>query len=156
MDYIGFLWQHANAIIFQFIGPQYVYWKFVFLFYLESGINQITSLQFDSVVAKRTLVQCTSIIVNSSIDPFTLARELYSKEFIKEDTYKKVIDRETRDSSEDRLERILGHLRDRVTRDASILISFLNILEDLTHQDLAVLIVKKYKGMLYRMIYYMY
>ena len=107
-------------------------------------------------MAKRTLVQCTNIIVNSSIDPFTLARELYSKEFVKEDTYKKVIDKETRDSSEDRLERILGHLRDRVTRDASILVSFLNILEDLTHQDLAVLIVKKYKGMLYRMLYYMY
>ena len=107
-------------------------------------------------MAKRTLVRCTNIIVNSSIDPFTLARELYSKEFVAEDTYKIVIDKETRDSSEDRLERILRHLRDRVTRDASILISFLNILEDLTHQDLAVSIVKKYKGMLYRMLYYMY
>ena len=121
---------------------------------LESGIDQITSM--DSVVAKRALAQCTDVIIESSIDSFTLARRLYSKEVISESIYKKVIDMETRDTSEGRLERILGHLRDRVRRDANILISFLNILKDLTHQDLAALIVKKYKGMLYRMLYYIY
>ena len=110
----------------------------------------------DSVMAKRALAQCTDVITESSIDPFTLVRRLYSKEVISESIYKKVIDMETRDTSEGRLEKILGHLRDRVRRDANILISFLNILKDLTHQDLAALIVQKYKGMLYRVLYYMY
>ena len=110
----------------------------------------------DSVVAKRALVQCTDVITESTIDPFVLARRLYSKEVISESIYKRVIDMETRDTSEYRLERILGHLRDRVTRNANILISFLNILKDLTHQDLAVLIFQKYQGMLYRVLYYIY
>ena len=110
----------------------------------------------NSVVAKRALAQCTDVIIDSSIDPFDLARRLYSKEVISESIYKKVVDMETRDTSKYRLERILGHLRDHVTRDANILISFLNILKDLKYQDLAALIVKKYKGMLYRMLYYMY
>ena len=110
----------------------------------------------DSVVAKRALAQCTDVITESSIDPFALARRLYSKEVISESIYKRVIDKETRDSNEDRLERILGHLRDRVSHNASILISFLNILNALEHQDLAFLIVQKYKGMLYRMLYHMY
>ena len=107
-------------------------------------------------MAKRALTQCTDIIIESSIDPFALARRLYSKEIISEGTYKRARDKKTGDSSEDRLELILDHLKDRVTHNASILISFLNILKDLTHQDLAVLIVKKYKGILYRMLYYMY
>ena len=121
---------------------------------LESGFDQITFL--DSVVARRALVQCTNIIVKSSIDPSALALELYSEEVISEGTYKRVRDKKTGDSSEERLELILDHLKDRVTHNASILISFLNILKDLTHQDLAVLIVEKYKGILYRMLYYMY
>ena len=117
------------------------------MFSLESGNDQITSL--DPVVAKRTLVQCTDVITDSSIDPFTLARKLYAKEVFPEDTYKRVRDMSTRDSNEGRLQRILDHLIDRVKREANILMSFLDILKDLERQDLVVLIVKKYKGILH-------
>ena len=110
----------------------------------------------DSVMAKRALAQCTDVITESSIDPFTLARRLYSKEVISESIYKKVRDKKTGDSSEDRLELILDNIKDRITHNASILISFLSTLNEMTHQDLAVSIVKKYKGMLYRMLFYMY
>ena len=125
-----------------------------FMFSLESGNDQITSL--DPVVAKKTLVQCTDVITESSIDPFTLARKLYSNEVFPEDTYKRVRDMSTRDSNEGRLQQILDHLIDRVRHKPNILVSFLDILNDLGRQDLAALIVKKYKGMLYRMLYYMY
>ena len=121
---------------------------------LESRFDQITSL--NSVVARRALVQCTNIIVKSSIDPSALARGLYSEEIISEGTYRRVRDKKTGDSSEDRLELILDDIKDRVSHNVDILRSFLNILKDLTHQDLAALIVLKYKGMLYRMLYYMY
>ena len=124
------------------------------MFSLESGNDQITSL--DPVVAKRTLVQCTDVITDSSIDPFTLARKLYAKEVFPEDTYKRVRDMSTRDSNEGRLQRILDHLIDRVKREVNILMSFLDILKDLERQDLVVLIVKKYKGILHRKLYYMY
>ena len=117
---------------------------------LESGIDQITSM--DSVVARRALVRCTNIIVKSSIDPSALALELYSEEIISDSLYKRVRDKKTGDSSEDRLELVLDHLKDRITHNASILISFLNILNDLKCQDLAASIVQKYKGMLYKML----
>ena len=76
-----------------------------FMFFLESGNDQITFL--DPVVAKRTLVQCSDIITESTIDPFTLARTLYSKEVFPEDTYKTVRDMSTRDSNEGQLQQIL-------------------------------------------------
>ena len=129
---------------------QYLLLKTCFHFSLESGIDQITSL--DTVVAKRTLVQCTNIITESTIDPFTLARKLYAKEVFPENTYKRVRDMSTRDSNEGCLQQILDHLIDRVKHEANILMSFLDILNDLERQDLATLIVKKYKGMLYRML----
>ena len=125
-----------------------------FLFYLESGIDQIISL--DSVMAKRALGRCTNIIVKSSIDPSALALELYSEELISEGTYKRVRDKKTGDSSEERLGLILDNIKDRVSHNVNILTSFLNILKDLRHQDLAVVIVQKYKGMLHKMLYYMY
>ena len=124
------------------------------MFSLESGNDQITSL--DPGVAKRTLVQCSDIITESSIDPFTLARKLYSNEVFPEDTYKRVKDMSTRDSNERRLQQILEHLIERVRLNADILMSFLDILKDLERRDLADLILKKYKSMLYRMLYYMY
>ena len=65
-------------------------------------------------------------------------------------------DKKTGDSSEERLQLILDDIKDRVSQDGNILTSFLNILEELTHQHLANTIVKKYKGMLYKMLYYMY
>ena len=64
-------------------------------------------------------------------------------------------DKKTGDSNEYHLEIVLDDLKSRVTHNASILICLLDILNDLAHQDLSVLIVKKYKGMLYRMFYYM-
>ena len=124
------------------------------MFSLESRNDQITSL--DPVVAKRTLVQCSDIIAESSIDPFTLARKLYAKEVFPEDTYKRVKDMSTRDSNKSRLQQILEHLIERVRLNADILMSFLDILKDLERRDLADLILKKYKSMLYRMLYYMY
>ena len=120
-----------------------------FLFYLESGIDQITSL--DPVVAKNTLVECIDIIVESNIDPFALARKLYAQKVFPEDAYKRVSDMNTRNSNEGRLQQIHDHLIDRVKHEASILKSFLDILKDLERQDLVVLIVKKYKGILYYM-----
>ena len=124
------------------------------MFSLESGNDQITSL--DPVVAKRTLVQCSDIITESTIDPFTLARKLYSNEVFPEDTYKTVKDMSTRDSNKSRLQQILDHLIDRVRHKANILMSFHDILKDLERRDLADLIVQKYKGVLHRMLYYMY
>ena len=100
-------------------------------------------------MARRALVRCTNIIVKSSIDPSALARGLYSEEVISEGTYRTVRDKKTGESSEDRLELILDDIKDRVSYNSNILTFFLNILNDLTHHDLAVLIVKKYKGMLY-------
>ena len=107
-------------------------------------------------MAKRALVRCTNIIVKSSINPSALALELYSEEIISEGTYRTVRDKKTGDSSEDRLELILDKIKDHVTHNANILTSFLDILKELTHQDLADIIVQKYKGMLYRMLYYVY
>ena len=124
------------------------------MFSLESGNDQITSL--DPVIAKRTLVQCSDIITESTIDPFTLARKLYSNEVFPEYTYKRVKDMSTRDSNERRLQQILEHLIERVRLNADILMSFLDILKDLERRDLADLILKKYKSMLYKMLYYMY
>ena len=121
-------------------------------FFLELGNDLISSL--DSGVAKRALVQCTDIITESNIDASALARRLYSKEVISEGLYKRVRDKKTGDSNEDRLELVLDDLKSRVTHNASIFISFLNILNDLTQQDLSVLIVRKYKGMLYGMLCY--
>ena len=106
-------------------------------------------------MARRALVRCTNVIVNSSIDPSVLARGLYSEEVISEDKYKTVRSKKTGDSSEDRLELILDDIKDRVSQNGNIFGSFLNFLKDLAHQDLAALIVKKYNGILYRMLYYM-
>ena len=107
-------------------------------------------------MARRALAQCTDVITESSIDPFTLARRLYAKEVISESIYKKMRNKKTGDSSKDRLELILDNIKDRITHNASILISFISTLNEMTRQDLAVSIVKKYKGMLYRMLFYMY
>ena len=107
-------------------------------------------------MARRAIVRCTNVIVKSSIDPSALARGLYSEEVISEGTYRTVRDKKTGDSSEDRLELILDDFKDRVSQDGNILTYFLNILKELAHQHLADAIIQKYKGMLYRMLYYMY
>ena len=108
--------------------------------------SKLTSTTLNSAIVKRALVQCTVDIVESSIDPFALARRLYSKEIISENVYKRIKDSGTRDTMEDRLEKILDHLKDLAKNDASILTAFLNILSDLGRDDLTDTIKKKYLG----------
>ena len=96
--------------------------------------------------ARRALVQCTDIIIESTIDPFALIRKFYSKEVISEGVYKRVRDKTTRDSNEERLEMILDYLKDYVKHDASIFITFVYILRDMGLNDLADVIIVKYEG----------
>ena len=102
-------------------------------------------------ICRRTLVQCTDIIVESNIDPIALARKLYSKEIISEDVYRNVKDKKTGDTSTYRLDYILDDLKDHVKHNASTFMIFLDILRDdgLNQQDLADKIMSKYKGMIY-------
>ena len=89
-------------------------------------------------MAVSALVQCTDIVVESTIDPIVLARKLYSKQIISEDVYKKVKDKVSRDTNEERLETILDELKDRVKYDACIFTKFVDILrEKLNRNDLA-------------------
>ena len=103
-----------------------------------------SSTSLNSAVAKRALVQCTDIIIGSSINPFTLVTKLYSREIIPRDVYKRVKDRDTRDSAEDRRDKILDHLTDCIERDVNILTSFLSVLRELSRDDLADIIMEKY------------
>ena len=97
-------------------------------------------------MAKKVLVQSTDIIVESGIDPAVLARKLYSKEVMSDNVYDRVRDKVSKDTNEDRLEAILSDLRSRVNNDASILMTFVNILKvDLKRQDLADKIMSKLK-----------
>ena len=94
--------------------------------------------------AKKVLIRSTDIIVESGIDPVVLARKLYAKEIISDNVYDRVKDKATRDTNEDRLEAILSDLRSRVKNDASILMTFVDILKvDLKRQDLADKIMSK-------------
>ena len=106
----------------------------------------LTSTTLNSAVVNKVLVHCIVDIVESSIDPFALARRLYSKEIICENVYKRIKDSGTGDTMEDRLEKILDHLKDLAKNDASILITFLNILSDLGRDNLTDTIEKKYLG----------
>ena len=104
----------------------------------------------NSEICRRALVQCTDVIVESNVDPIALARKLLSKEVISEDIYKKVKDKETRETTSDCLDRILDNLKDHVKHNASIFTTFLDILRDdsLKRHDLADKIMSKYKGMI--------
>ena len=94
--------------------------------------------------AKKVLIRSTDIIVESGIEPVVLARKLYAKEIMSDNVYDRVKDKATRDSNEDRLEAILSDLRSRVKNDASILMTFVDILKvDLKRQDLADKIMSK-------------
>ena len=89
-------------------------------------------------MAVSALVQCTDIVVESTIDPIVLGRKLYSKQIISEDVYKKVKDKVSRDTNEDRLETILDDIRDRVKHNPGILTKFVDVLrEELNRNDLA-------------------
>ena len=102
----------------------------------------------NSEICRRALVQCTDVVVESNVDPIALARKLLSKEVISENIFKKVKDKETRETTSDRLDRILDDVKDCVKHNASTFITFLDILrDDLKRNDLADKIMSKYKGM---------
>ena len=121
------------------------YWQF----YVSSLHSIDDTLDFDA--ARRALVKCTSAIVESAIDPISLARKLISEEVISENVYKIVRDKRTGDTSEDRLDKILDDLKDHIKHDANVFMIFLDVLRDdsLNQQDLADKIMSKYKGMIY-------
>ena len=98
----------------------------------------------------KTLAQCTDTIVQSNIEPISLARKLYSEKIISKNVYKIVKDKKTGDTNADRLDNILDDLKDHVKYNSSAFIIFLNILKDdsLNQQDLADKIMSKYKGMI--------
>ena len=79
-------------------------------------------------------------------------RKLYSKEVVSKDVYKRVRDRESRDTCEERLEKILEDIEDRTKRDANVLLIFLCVLIDLNRKDLADIINTKYKGILHYIV----
>ena len=102
----------------------------------------------DCDVAWIALVQCTDIIVESTIDPVVLARKLRSKLIISEDVYKKVKEKANRDTIEERLETILDDIKDHVKLDGGILTKFVDILrEKIDQNDLADKIMATLKGL---------
>ena len=105
--------------------------------YIGSGCTDC-----DKVV--KALVQCTDIIVESTINPIALARKLYSEEVISENVYKRVKDEACRDTDEKRRDIILDELKDRVKHDAGSLTKFVDILrEKLNRDDIADEIMSK-------------
>ena len=123
--------------------------KFVFILDTSDPI----SISLNSEIARRALIQCTDTIVESNINPFTLVRKLYSKEVISKDVCKRVRDKESRDTSEERLERIVDDIEDRIKHDAIVLMIFLDVLNNLSRKDLADIIMAKYKGIYYKLLY---
>ena len=103
----------------------------------------------NSDAAKKALVQCADLIVESTIDPNGLARKLYVKEVISENEYKRIKDNRTRDSEEERRDTILDYVKDRIKHNADIFTTFLEVLKkDLNRDDLADKIMAKYKSKL--------
>lgn len=80
-------------------------------------------------------------------------RKVYSKEIISKDVYKRVRDKESRDTSEERLEKILDDVGDHIKYDANVFVTFLYVLIELGQKDLADIIMAKYKGILYYLLY---
>ena len=99
-----------------------------------------------SDVASKALIQCTATILDSTVEPFDLVIKLYSKEIIPGDIYKRVKDRQSRDTKKERLDLILEHIKDRVNLDAGIFKLFVDTLRELSRNDLADLIMTKYEG----------
>ena len=79
----------------------------------------------------------------------SLARKPLLKEIISEVTYKRVIDSACWDTYEDRFENILDDIKGHVCHNPGILTAFVNILRDLSRQDLADVIMSKYKGIIH-------
>ena len=109
-----------------------------------------------SDVARRALLKCTSVIVESTIEPIVLARRLVEEEVISENVYKIVKDQKTGATSTERLDLILDDLKDHVKDNVNAFQIFLDILRDvsLNQQYLADKIISKYKGMIYFNTYF--
>ena len=97
------------------------------------------------------LAQCTNVIVESNIDPFVLATKLYSKEVISEDVYKIIRDKKSGKTNASCLELILNDVKDHFKHNFSVFLIFLDVLRDdsLNRQDLADIILSKYKGIIH-------
>ena len=102
----------------------------------------------NSDAAKKALVQCADLIVESEIDPNALARKLNTRGVISENEHKKIKDDRARDSEEERREKILDYVKDRIKHNADIFTTFLEILKGLGRDDLADKIMAKYKSKL--------
>ena len=100
----------------------------------------------DCNAAWKALVQCTDIIVESTIDPIDLARKLSSGLVISEDVYKRVKDKACRDTDKERRDIILDQIKDLVKHDVGILTKFVDILRvKFNRNDLADEIMSKLK-----------
>ena len=93
------------------------------------------STSADCDAATKALDRCSEIIVESTIDPLTLARKLYSDEIISEDVFKRVKDPACRDTNDQRRQYILDDIMDRVKRDADTFTKFVNILRKKFKRD---------------------
>ena len=102
----------------------------------------------NSDAAKKALVQCADLIVESTIDPNALARKLNAREILSEIEYRRVRDNRTRDSEEERRETILDIVKDRIKHNADIFTTFMEVLKELGRADIADKIMAKYKSML--------
>ena len=102
----------------------------------------------NSDAAKKALVQCADLIVESTIDSNALARRLNKRGVISDNEQKKVKDNKTRDSEEERRDTILDYVKDRIKLNADILTTFLEVLKELDRDDIADEIMAKYKSML--------
>ena len=123
-------------------------WWFFFWYVINRFIFCLYSLDgtLNPVFAIRALVQCTDIIVESGIDPFVLANNLFAKEVISEDVYARVTGMPSRYSTVDCLRMILDYLKDHIRHDLNILMSFLDVLRDMDQDDLADVILTKYRS----------
>ena len=98
----------------------------------------------NSDVARRALLKCTRAIVESTIEPISLAMRLVEEEVISEDVYKIIKDKKTGATGTERLDMILDDVKDHVKVNANAFLIFLDTLRDdsLNRQDLANKIIK--------------
>ena len=97
------------------------------LYILDSALN--------SEKARRASVQCTDIIIESTIDPVDLARNYNSKDIISDIFYKRVKDKAIGERNDECLETVLDEKKDHVNYDVGIFTKFVNILKEGLHQN---------------------
>ena len=102
---------------------------------------------YNIAAAKKALAYCAPLIIESMIDPVVLSRHALSKEIISKDVSKNVKDRYSRDTREERMEKIIDELEDQISydNDNDIFEIFVGILRELGRNGLADKIEEKYK-----------